>query len=88
MELEIICTDTGLKFDYNPIIITSLVFWKNRTAQQMINEENLREFEAMDGVMFAYPSNPEFGLSKIVRGDTPLYTNGQVRVKSIKVINQ
>lgn len=87
MKLSVICTHIGMKFDYQPIVIDTLKFYKDRQFSHPVTPENLEYFKSLPGSMFAYPNNPEFGLSKLTNGDTPLYTNGEIEVKSIEVIN-
>ena len=86
MYLEVICTNVGMKYDYEPIRIDTLKYWKNRCVNQPVTVANLKEFEGMEGRMFAYPDRPDFGISKLGQFETPLYTNGQCVVKSIRLV--
>jgi hypothetical protein len=87
MKIEIICHDTGMNWDTKPALCDTLIYWKNRQCKQPVTPENLQEFAALPGTMYFYPWNPEFGLSKLDQCSTPLYTNGQMKVKEIKIIN-
>jgi len=85
-QLKVTCYNFGMKYHYAPVILNTLSFYKDRVFNHPVTPENLEYFKSLPGNMYAYPYNPEFGISKLSDGDTPLYTNGECRVDKIELI--